>query len=77
MEEPDPEKEPTPVRRKRGRPPTSEGRKQMLIALRGRPEWRAWLKKFAAHLGTDMSGAIDQALDHLAYKERFERPPQR
>ena len=54
-----------------------EPAKSNVMSIRGKPEWRDWLMKFAQHCRTDAVGAIDRALAEMAMREGFADPPPR
>lgn len=53
-------------------------RKDMVLALKGSPEWKDWVDALAEHCRTDLSKLVDRALVDLAKSEGFDpKPPQR
>lgn len=53
-------------------------RKAVVVALKGSPEWKAWVDDLAAHCRTDLSKLVDLALVELAKSRGFGREaPQR
>lgn len=63
-------------KRKVGRPKAG-GAKGNVVALKGTPEWKAWLKDFADHCRLGQAGVIDLALERLAEEREFRPPPKR
>jgi hypothetical protein len=47
------------------------------VALKGSPEWKAWLDEFAGHCRLGLADTIEQSLDHYAQARRYHRPPKR
>ena len=48
------------------------------VTLKGSPEWKAWLERFADHTRLDVAKLIDKALIHYAASEGFsEASPRR
>lgn len=48
------------------------------VTLKGSPEWKAWLERFADHTRLDVAKLIDKALVHYAESEGFsEASPRR
>lgn len=64
-------------RRKPGRPKRVVPPRQTVVALRGSPEWKAWLDGFAGHCRLGLSDTIEQALLCYARLRDFEGPPKR
>ena len=62
--------------KKRGKPGPSKP-KQMVVGLRGSPEWKDWLDRFADHCRLNKVDVIDLALVDYAAKMGFEPPPRR
>jgi hypothetical protein len=62
---------------KLGRPPTAEGPRVQVLGIRGRPEWKEWLARFADANRSDMVDLIDDALEAYAKTKGFEPPPKR
>jgi hypothetical protein len=62
---------------KRGRPTTPEGPRVQVLGIRGRPEWKEWLAKFADANRSDMVDLIDDALEAFAKAKGFNPPPKR
>ena len=53
-------------------------RKAVVVALKGSPEWKAWVDDLAVHCRTDLSKLVDLALVELAKSRGFNREaPQR
>ena len=64
------------VAKKRGRKVTGESR-TALVTFKCRPEYKAWLVKFAEHQRDIPSRLIDLALVGLAESLGFDAPPKR
>jgi hypothetical protein len=60
-----------------GRKPDPAGARTTLVTIRCRPDWLAWLARFAESRGMDMSELTDEALFRLAREYGFEMPPKR
>ena len=65
-----------PEGKKRGRP-KANGRNSGVVALKGTPEWKAWLDGFAVHCRLGLAGVIDLALERLADQRDYPPPPKR
>jgi hypothetical protein len=63
-------------KRKVGRP-KGGGPKGNVVALKGTPEWKAWLDAFAEHSRLSLAGVIDLALERLSDEKGFRPPPKR
>ena len=61
--------------KKRGRP-KGEPLVQVL-SMKGTAKWRAWLERWANHLGLSSSQAIDRAIKKTAKQDGFDPPPDR
>jgi hypothetical protein len=57
--------------------PKSDGPKGNVVALKGTPEWKAWLDAFADHCRLSLAGVIDLSLERLAEEKGFRPPPKR
>lgn len=69
-----------PDREGGGRPgprPNPERTRSALVNVRSRPEWRDWLRRFAASERKGVSDLVDEALLLLARDRGFEMPPRR
>ena len=60
-----------------GRKPDPERLRTTMVAIRCRPEWRDWLKGFAASRGLDMSELTAEVLHRFARDVGHEMPPER
>ena len=59
-------------------PKPGQGRvRSAVLNVRGTPQWKAWLGRFAAHCRKDYSDVIDEALLRYARSEGFDMPPKR
>ena len=67
---------PEKKQRKPGRPKAG-GPKGNVVALKGTPEWKAWLDAFADHCRLTLAGVIDLAVERLAEEKGFRPPPKR
>ncbi len=63
-------------KRPRGRP-KGAGSKPNVVALKGTPEWKAWLTAFSEHCRLTLADTIDQALTEYAVQKGFRPPPRR
>lgn len=63
--------------KRRGRPPSAEGRRSFAVRVKGRPEWRDWVIRFAERERCDAAVLVDVALTSLAEARGFEGPPKR
>lgn len=54
-----------------------DGRRAMVVGMRGTDEWSDWLTRLAEHYRTTRVGVIDRALTELAQRGDFELPPKR
>jgi hypothetical protein len=66
-----------PERRRPGRPRCAGPPRETVVALKGSPEWKAWLDGFAGHCRLGLADTIEQSLDHYALGRRYRRPPKR
>lgn len=67
-----------PKKRKEASPgPKAEGPgpRQMILSVRGTPEWRDWLNRLAEHNRVKTADAIDHALVAWARATGFIEPP--
>ena len=62
-----------PKRRKPGRPRRVGPARETVVALKGSPEWKAWLDGFADHCRLGLADTIEQSLDYYAQERRY--PP--
>src|SRR3954447_19084816 len=49
----------------------------IIFSIRGTPEWREWLRRFAAHQRVTPTALVDQALAEVARRVGFVEPPPR
>jgi hypothetical protein len=63
--------------RPRGRPKGSGPPRGNVLALKGSPEWKAWLDAFADHCRLKLADTVDQALAAYAEHRGFRPPPKR
>lgn len=47
------------------------------VQVRGRPEWKAWVKELARANRQDVAGVVDSALARMAKEMGFRDPPER
>ena len=71
------ERMPEPNRRRPGRPKRAGPARETVVALKGSPEWKAWLDGFAGHCRLGLSDTIEQSLDFYAQERKYRRPPKR
>ena len=64
-------------RRKPGRPRRDGPPRETVVALKGSPEWKAWLDGFAGHCRLGLADTIEQSLDYYAQERKYHRPPKR
>jgi hypothetical protein len=48
-----------------------------VLGIRGRPEWKEWLREFADFHRSEMVDLIDDALEAFAKVKGFRSPPKR
>jgi hypothetical protein len=65
-----------PKKRAKGRPKASTQRKT-IIALKGTPEFAAWLADFAGFCRLSQADAVEHGLVCLAREKGFREPPPR
>ena len=63
-------------KRPRGRP-KGAGSKPNVVAMKGSPEWKAWLDAFGEHCRLSLADTIDHALASFAEQKGFRAPPKR
>jgi hypothetical protein len=66
-----------PKRRKPGRPKGPSPVRETVVALKGSPEWKAWLDRFAYHCRLGLADTIEQSLVFYAVERGFPGPPKR
>ena len=64
-------------RKRPGRPKRSGPPLETVVAMKGSPEWKAWLDGFAGHCRLGLAVTIDQSLDYYAQERGYGRPPKR
>jgi hypothetical protein len=69
------------VAKKRVKPPepvSTPGRQPVVLTMRGRPEWKTWLKLLSKHCRMKVSVCVEQALMEYAERRGFtESSPER
>jgi hypothetical protein len=58
-------------------PAPPKGAKNNILSIRGTPEWRAWLERFAARSRVTPTALLDLAVAEKAARDGFETPPAR
>jgi hypothetical protein len=66
-----------PERRRPGRPRRAGPARETVVALKGSPEWKAWLDGFAGHCRLGLADTIEQSLLYYAGERDFAWPPKR
>ena len=71
-----------PVAKKRPEPPepdpvpASESERQpVVLTMRGKPEWKTWLKKLSRHCHLKVAVCVEQSLMEYAERRGFTEPP--
>ena len=64
-------------RRKPGRPRRAGPARETVVALKGSPEWKAWLDGFADHCRLGLADTVEQSLLWYAKERNFRGPPKR
>jgi hypothetical protein len=64
-------------RRKPGRPKRAGPMRGTVVAMRGSPEWKAWLDGFAGHCRLGLADTIEQSLLCYAKQREYSGPPKR
>lgn len=59
------------------RPKSPKPPREMVVGMRGSPEWKAWLDELAEHCRLNKVDVIDLALVDYAAKVKFRSPPKR
>jgi hypothetical protein len=49
----------------------------LAVQVRGRPEWKEWVRELASRQRLDVSDLVDQALAEVARRIGFREPPER
>jgi hypothetical protein len=68
-----------PVAKKRIKPPEPTPspeieRQPVVLTMRGRPEWKVWLKKLSRHRHLKVAVCVEQALMEYAVAHGFKEP---
>ena len=58
-------------------PAPIKGAKNNILSIRGTPEWRAWLERFAGKSRVTPTALLDLAVAEKAARDGFEPPPPR
>jgi hypothetical protein len=58
-------------------PAPVKGAKNNILSIRGTPEWRAWLERFASKSRVTPTAMLDLAVAEKAERDGFEPPPPR
>jgi hypothetical protein len=66
-----------PKGRKPGRPRGAVPARETVVALKGSPEWKAWLDGFSSHCRLGLADTIEQSLVYYAQERGYRRPPKR
>jgi len=64
---------PTPL----GRPKSEKGPRRQILSLKGYDEFKDWLGEFAESERIGVAALLDWALEELAVKRGFRKPPKR
>jgi hypothetical protein len=64
-------------RPKPGPKPSERGPLRLVLTIKGTPEWREWLDRFAESQGTTPTDLIDRIITREARRTKFEPPPSR
>jgi hypothetical protein len=66
------------VAKKRTKPPViaepESERQAVVLTMRGKPEWKTWLKKLSKHCRLKVSVCVEQALMEYADRRGFSEP---
>ena len=65
------------AKKKPGPKPKATGTRSSLLAVKCRPEWKAWVETFAKDERVTPSHLVDRALAALAREAKREMPPDR
>ncbi len=66
-----------PERRRPGRPRKVGPPREAAVALKGSPEWKAWLDGFAGHCRLGLADTVEQSLLCYAKQRDYGEPPKR
>jgi hypothetical protein len=58
-------------------PAPTKGAKNNILSIRGTPEWRGWLERFASKSRVTPTALLDLAVAEKAQRDGFEPPPPR
>jgi hypothetical protein len=58
-------------------PAPAKGTTGNILSIRGTPEWRGWLERFASKRRVTPTALLDLAVAELAQRDGFETPPPR
>jgi hypothetical protein len=64
-------------RKKPGPRPSERGPLAIVWLIKGTPEWRSWLARFAESQGTTPTAILDRMLEREARRAKFDPPPSR
>jgi hypothetical protein len=65
----------TAVAKKRAKPAEPESERQaVVLTMRGKPEWKTWLKLLSKHCRLKVSVCVEQALMEYAERRGFAEP---
>jgi hypothetical protein len=57
------------------RPPEPESERQpVVLTMRGKPEWKTWLKQLSKHCRLKVAVCVEQALMEYAERRGFKEP---
>lgn len=65
------------AKKQEGRPKSERGPRRQILTLRGYEDFKAWLVDFAEHERKDVAALVDTALEELAARRHFRKPPMR
>jgi hypothetical protein len=63
-----------PVPKPRPEPEAEPERQAVVLTMRGRPEWKGWLKRLSKHCRLKTAVCVEQALMEYAARREFEEP---
>jgi hypothetical protein len=61
-------------RRPQPRPEPDPERQPVVLTMRGRPEWKVWLKRLSKHCRLKVAVCVEQALMEYAERRGFDEP---